>query len=219
VDVKDFAVPGGATVQEVTGRPLAPPAALNLEMPPAGRLTPPRGTPRISLATIASEAPSPPFTAEITVRLMRGAAQVLKRGVLFLVRPEEVRGMGQFGIDLPGRFAAEAVRDTAIPLSEPSVFRHVVEQRETYRGLLPPTPWNQHLVERLGGMRPPEVAVVPMVVAGTVRLVFYGDNLPDSREVGPLDGLEHAVAEAGLAMERALKGSRERNLHDGGQAS
>ena len=196
--------------------PLPPPvrAAPSLDMPPADRLTPPRGTPRISLAAIASAAPSPPLTAEITLRLMRGAAQVLKRGVLFLVRLEEVRGMAQFGLDLPGRFAAEAVRDTAIPLSEPSVFRHVVERRQTYRGLRPPTPWNHHLGERLGGLRPTEVAVVPMVVASTVRVVFYGDNLPDTRGVGPLDRLEEAVAEGALAMERALLGRREKSLDD-----
>ena len=213
--VKNFVVPEGFAAQEVVGPPLPPvTAALNLDMPPAGRLTPPRGTPKISLAAIASEAPSPPLTAEITLRLMRGAAQVLKRGVLFLVRLEEVRGMAQFGLDLPARFAAEAVRDTAIPLNEPSVFRHVVERRETYRGLLPPTPWNRHLVERLGGLWPSEVAAVPMVVAGTVRVVFYGDNLPDTRGVGPLDRLEEAVAEGARAMERALLGRREKSLDD-----
>ncbi len=193
-------------------------AAPSLDMPPAGRLTPPRGTPKISLAAIANEAP-PPLTAEITLRLMRGAAQILNRGVLFLVRLEEVRGVAQFGLELPGRFAAEAVRHTTIPLGEPSVFRHVVERRETYRGPLPPTPWNHHLVERLGGRRPPEVAVVPMVVAGTVRAVFYGDNLPDPRGVGPLGRLEEAVAEGALAMERALLGGREKGKGDSGPPS
>jgi hypothetical protein len=215
--VKGFVVPERFTAEEGIARPRPPAkAAPNLDMPPADCLTPPRGTTRISLATIASKAPSPPFKAEITLGLMRGAARVLNRGVLFLVRLEEVRGMSQFGLDLPGRFAAEAVRDTAIPLSEPSVFRHVVEHRESYRGLLPPTPWNRHLVERLGGLRPPEVAVVPMVVAGTVRVVFYGDNLPDNRGVGPLDGLEETVAGAALAMERALLESRDRSPLDGG---
>jgi hypothetical protein len=213
--VKGFVVPEGFAAQEV-GPPLPPPGttALNLDMPPSDRLTPPRGTRRISLAAIASEAPSPPLTAEITLRLMRGAAQILKRGVLFLVRLEEVRGMAQFGLDLPGRFAAEVVRDTAIPLSEPSVFRPAVERCLAYRGILPPTPWNRHLVERLGGLWPSEVAVVPMVVAGTVQVVFYGDNLKDARGVGPLDRLEEAVAEGALAMERALLGRREKNLDD-----
>lgn len=215
--VKDFVVPDGFAAPEGARR--APPSpgtvAMSFEMPPADRLTPPRGTARISLATIASEAPSPPVTAEITMRLMRGAARTLKRGALFLVRHEEVRGLSQFGLGLPERLAVEAVRDTVIPLSEPSVFRHVVEQRETYRGLLPATPWNRHLVERLGGVEPPEVAVVPMVVAGTVRLVFYGDNLPDSRELGPLAGFEETMAEAALAMERALLEGRGRI--DGGR--
>lgn len=212
VDVKDFVAPPGVPAHEAMGRP-RPPARVgpDLDMPPADRLTPPRGTPRISLATIASAAPSPPFTAELTLRLMRSANRLLSRGVLFLVRLEEVRGMSQFGLNLPERLAADVVRDTAIPLREPSVFRQAVEQRATYRGPLPRTPWNRHLVERLGGLEPSEVVAAPMVVAGTVRLVFYGDNLPDSREVGPLDGLEAAVAEGALAMERALLESREKS--------
>jgi uncharacterized protein DUF4388 len=212
VDVKDFLVPEGFTAQEVLTLPEPIKAVLDGDMPAPGILTPPRGTPQISLGVIVNEAPSPPFTAEITLRLMRYAAQILNRGALFLVRPDEVRGMGQFGINLPGRFAAEVVRDTAIPLSEPSVFRDVVEGRETYRGPLPATPWNRHLAERLGGAKPTEVVVLPMVVGGTVRLVFYGDNLPEQRDVGPLDALEYAVAEAALAMERALVESREKSL-------
>jgi len=210
VDVKDFVVPEGFTAQEVLLAAGAP--ASHRDMPPSPRLTPPKGTPLISLGAIASEVPSPPFTAEITLRLMRYASQILNRGVLFLVRPDEVRGMGQFGISLPGRFAAEAVRDTAIPLAEPSVFRDVVERRETWRGPLEPTPWNRHLVERLGGQAPSEAVVVPMVVGDAVRVVFYGDNLPDGREVGPLDALEYAVGEAALAMERTLVESREKSL-------
>jgi hypothetical protein len=212
VDVRDFVVPEGFSAQEVLRLPPTVAAVLDGDMPASSRLTPPRGTPRISLAAIASEAPFLPFTAEITLRLMRYAAQILNRGVLFLVRPDEVRGMGHFGINFPGRFAAEVVRDTAIPLGEPSVFRDVIEGRATYRGPLKPTPWNHHLVDRLGGTRPVEVVVVPMVVGGAVRVVFYGDNLPDGREVGPLDALEYAVTEAALAMERTVVASREKSL-------
>ena len=54
--------------------------------------------------------------------------------------------------------------------------------------------------------------VIPMIVAGTVAIVFYGDNLPDNRPIGPVDNLEFMMAEAGVALERALVNSRERSL-------
>jgi len=120
----------------------------------------------VPLGAIVPEAPSPAVTAEVTLRLMRYASQILNRSVLFLVRPDEVRGMGQFGVQIPGRPAADQVRDTVIPLGEPSVFRDVVERRETYRGSLEDSRWNRHLVYRLGGQQPSEVVAVPMIVGG-----------------------------------------------------
>ncbi len=120
--------------------------------------------------------------------------------------------MGQFGLELPERFAAQIVRDTVIPLREPSIFRDVVEGRLTWRGALEPTPWNRHLLDRLGGLTPAEAVVMPMVVGGVVRVVLYGDNLPELRPVGSIDALESVVTEAALAMERVTVEIRERGL-------
>jgi hypothetical protein len=67
-------------------------------------------------------------------------------------------------------------------------------------------------VHRLGGQPPREVVVIPMIVGGAVSILFYGDDLPDHRTIGPLDALEFMIAEAGVAMERALVEGRERSL-------
>jgi hypothetical protein len=96
------------------------------------------------------------------------------------------------------------VRETVVPLGEPSVLGEVVETRRTYRGPLEDTPCNRYLVDRLGGSEPSEVVVVPMTLRGDVAVLFYGDNAPDQRPIGPLDSLEFMIAEAAVAMERAL---------------
>ena len=166
------------------------------------------------LGDVLPLASAPAVTAEVTLRLMRYASQILSRGVLFVVRPDELRGIGQFGVQVPTGSAADQVRETVVPLSEPSVLREVVEKRKTFQGTLPDARWNRHLIHRLGGAEPGEVVVVPMIVGGAVALLFYGDNLPDRKPIGPVDALEFMIAEAALAMERSVLEAREQALQD-----
>lgn len=193
VDVKDFLLAEGVSPQDVLGD------AASATLPPQ-----PEEPHAVSLGDIVTGASPAAFTAEVTLRLMRYAAQMLPRGVLFVVRPHDIRGMGQFGVEVPGHSASDRVRDTLIPLGEPSVFRDVVEQRQTYQGPLDDTSCHRQLQDRLGGYQPTEVVVVPMIVRGAVAVLFYGDNAPDGRPIGPLGPLELMVSEAAAAMERAL---------------
>lgn len=157
-----------------------------------------------SLTAVAAEIRSPAFTAEITLRLLSYAAQTVSRGVLFVVRGNEARGMGQFNIDLGGSDADTRVRALKVPLDEPSVLAHVVGRREAYQGPLETTPWNDKLVNELGGKQPSESIAVPMTVSSLVALVLYGDNLPGDRPIGHVHGLGLLMEQAGLAMERVV---------------
>jgi hypothetical protein len=205
VDDKDFLRSEGFSPQEMLGD-TAPPVSPPARPAPPGGETPPPGFPHF----LASSA-SPALTPEVTLRLLRYASQILSRGVLFAVRGEELRGMGEFGVQVVGRSAAEQVRETVVPLGEPSVLRDVVEKRETFRGPLPDSRWSRHLVHRLGGQEPSEVVIVPMIVGRQVAALFYGDNVPDLRPIGPVDTLEFMVAETAAAMEQAPADSRERS--------
>ena len=62
--------------------------------------------------------------------------------------------------------------------------------------MLPLSFWDDFLVAQLGGGRPREIVVVPAVAGGDVVAVLYGDNFPGDAPIGPLAGLEAAVAEA-----------------------
>jgi hypothetical protein len=53
-----------------------------------------------------------------------------------------------------------------------------------------------------------------MIVGGAVAVLFYGDNLPDLRPIGPVDALEFMIAEAAVAMERGVLEAREQALLD-----
>ena len=155
-----------------------------------------------STALAIAKAPlAPSLRGEVTLGLLRRASAVVGRGLLLLLRGDEAQGAGQVGLDeLPD--ADELARSVRLPLAEPSVVSDAVERRESWRGPVPPAPANERLLALLGGRRPREALVVPMVLRDGVGLVFYGDDATSERPIGPTEELEWALLEAGLAMER-----------------
>lgn len=214
VDLKDYLLDVGFDPKEVLFRVLAGSEPAKPEPPPEPQKAGDPGT--VPLGPILEkgggpgtvplgailDTPAPAFTAEITLKLMSYAAQILSRGVLFHVAGGRARGIGQFGITLQGRSASDQITETIIPLREQSLLRDVVERRGTYRGPLAMSRWNAYLVNRLGGQEPSEVVAVPLVLRGAVHGILYGDNLPEMRPVGPIDALEFMVAETAQALER-----------------
>jgi Domain of unknown function (DUF4388) len=149
------------------------------------------------------------FSGEVVLLLLRFASQVLARAVAFVLDGEAVRGVGQFGLQTPGRAPAEVVGETVISLREPSILRTAVMSRKAYVGALEPTRLNLKLIKRLGGILPREALAMPLVVRGEVHLVLYGDNAAEGRAIGPLDSLEAAAARAARILERTIA-ARER---------
>jgi len=156
-----------------------------------------------SARSIADAVFSPALRAETTVGLLRRAAAVVVRGLLLVVRGDEVHGAGQFGLEGSGE-PDDVARSLRLPLREPSIVADAVERRETWRGPVPETPANDQLMNLLGGPRPLEAVVVPMLVREGVGLVLYGDNATALGPIGPVEDLEWALLEAGLSMERDL---------------
>ncbi len=183
--------------------------------PKGGKAARPKGEPTLaSLKSIMTELRSPAFGGEITLWLLRYAGTIVRRRVLFSISKEGIRGMGQAGLDGGGDDANERVRRIRVPAHEPSVFRHAVEAKSSYSGPISDGDWDRYLVEQLGGEKPPEVAVVPMVVNGNTVALLYGDNLPDGGPIGPIDGLDLLMLEAGLAMEKTALEVRLRALQE-----
>ncbi len=166
---------------------------------------------RVSLESLMAEVQSPAFTGEIALALLRYASSVVERGLFFVVHAGEARAIGQFGFDGDRRVLRRA-GDLRVLLTRPSLLSAVVERREAYRGPLPGTPQNESFSELLGGGRPRAVVAIPMIVGGRVGFIFYGDDLPSHAPIGPSEGLEYLIIEAGLAMERLALERRQRML-------
>jgi len=158
-----------------------------------------------TLKSMFDELRFPTATAEVTLLILRYASEVVNRAILFMAKKDEVRGLGQFGIELEsGRSADQVVRKIVIPLGEPSLFRTVIENRRTYLGPLEPTEQNKHLINTVGGAMPDKALAIPLIVDSKVALVVYGDNLPDQRPIKGVETLEIFMNQAGMALEKAL---------------
>jgi hypothetical protein len=199
VDAEDLVVAAGVATDQVLLEAMT-------RMDEAG----PEGPPSTPLA-IAAGPLAPSLRGEVALGLLRRASAVAARGILLLRRGDEAHGAGQVGLDeLPD--ADDLARGIRLPLADPSVVSEAVERRESWRGPVPQTPANERLLALLGGVRPTEAIVVPMVLRGGVGLVFYGDNAATGKPLGPADELEWALLEAGLAMERDLLEERLRDF-------
>ena len=146
-------------------------------------------------------------TSEIALLILRYSTRIVNRGVLVGVSSRGITGLGQFGIgrsndDTPN--VTNRIRHLHIPSDEPSIFRDVIERKATFHGKLEQCPWNNYLVDQLGGVVPPEVVVTPIIVDGKVAVLLYGDNLPGGHPITSIHGLELLAIEAGMAIEKNI---------------
>lgn len=165
-----------------------------------------------TLSALFTELRFPTATTEIALLILRYASEVVNRAVLFLIRGEEAVGLGQFGVEAPGGSADERVRAIRIPLNEPSVFSQVWQRRQGYAGTIERTYWHERFYEALGGKRPAEACVFPLVIGDTVRFLLYGDNQPAGGPLQEVETLEIFINQAGLAMEKAMLEQRLREM-------
>lgn len=156
------------------------------------------------LTSMIAELSGPSTSSEITLLILRFASELMNRAVLFLVKKEDIVGLGQFGIVFKEGSADMRIRDVKIPLQDQSILRDVIEKKITFRGQLPPGKWNDYLVEQLGGERPAEVFISPLISDGRVIGLLYGDNIPKKERIADTEGLEAFIKVAGFAFGKVL---------------
>lgn len=164
------------------------------------------------LKAMIGELNDPASSGQITLLILRFAAELMNRAAIFLVAKTQIAGLGQFGLNLDGLNPQRHVRQIRIPLNAPSIFREAIQKRMPLKKPLKSTPWNDYLVRNLGGLPPREVFVAPIIAGGKIAAILYGDNAPEEREIGDTDSLEIFLAQAGLAMEKALLERRLREM-------
>lgn len=157
------------------------------------------------LKGLMGELASPRESSEISLLVLRLASEYFERAVLFLVKKDEISGLGGFGETGDTEMMMQKVRRVRIPVEADSVLGEAIRGRTTVRRVEGDyTGTDGDFAEALGTHRPPEMVVIPMVSRGRAIAVLYADNAV-SRQVAPdISGIEIFMAQAGLAMEKAL---------------
>jgi CheY-like chemotaxis protein len=156
------------------------------------------------LRGMLEELNNPSLGGGIILLVLRFAAEFMNRAVIFIVKRDEIAGLGQFGINDQDGQADSGVRNMRIPRGEASLFTQVIETQTSVKMQPDDSPWNRYLLSQLGSGTPVEVFVGPIVSEGKVVALLYGDNLPGDKPIGDTDSLEIFLSQAGLAMEKAL---------------
>jgi hypothetical protein len=159
---------------------------------------------------------APNFASEVPPTMMRLGAEVVERGVLFRLTKAGICAVSQFGMETNGGGNEDTVKKIVIPLNQPSLLTEVTSSRQTYRGQLQTTAWNDFLIKKLGGPAPKEVIAVPLIVDGNVAMIFYGDDGGKSRPIGEVEGLEVFMSQVGLAIEKEDLAKKVESLEQGG---
>ena len=138
------------------------------------------------------------------VLIMHLAADVVSRGVLLFVRKDGITGHDQFGVGGGRDSGDERVINIKIPWNEPSILAATTHARTTYRGKIGPGKWNDYFLGQLGGSRPNEVVIIPIIVAGKVVAIFYGDDAGGGTPVGDVERLQALISQTFSAVEASI---------------
>ncbi len=156
------------------------------------------------LRGMLQELNNPSLGGGIILLILRFASELMNRAVILLVKEDEIVGLGQFGIELQNESADVRVRNTKMPKAEEHVFTEALKTFAPYHRNPKTTDWNDYFFKQMGGKKPSEVFVGPLISEGRVVAVLYGDNLDDDKPIGDTESLEIFLSQAGLAMEKAL---------------
>lgn len=156
------------------------------------------------LRGMLQELNNPGLGGGIILLVLRFASELMNRAVIFLVKEDEIVGLGQFGIESTDEIADVRVRRMKIPRRQDAVLEHVLREMAPLKTTVGNGYWDRYLVEQLGGGEPAEVFLGPIISEGKVVAVLYGDNLPAKTAIGDTESLEIFLSQAGMAMEKAL---------------
>ncbi|MGH7478481.1 MAG: hypothetical protein ACREJ8_02685, partial [Candidatus Methylomirabilales bacterium] len=185
--------PATSTAKEQQVPTSAAPSGISLEGP-FPEIEPSRITDEIML-----NSPIAPW-----VLIMHLAADVVSRGVLLFVRKDGITGHDQFGVGGGRDSGDERVINIKIPWNEPSILAATKHARTTYQGKIGPGKWNDYFLNQLGGKRPDEAVIIPIIVAGNVVAIFYGDDAGSGTPLRDIQRLQALIGQTFSAVEASI---------------
>jgi Type II secretion system (T2SS), protein E, N-terminal domain len=133
---------------------------------------------------------------EIAEILIGYLGQEFERGALFQVRGGSVYGWKSI-------YRQQEVKDFprfALPLTEPSVLKTVAQGAVFHMGPIPETPFNQIMLDWMGGGQPDTAVLLPLLIMGRVVNILYAEG-KEKELGGRFVELQKLMTKAVLAFE------------------
>jgi CheY-like chemotaxis protein len=156
---------------------------------------------------------------EIATLVMKVAREFFERALLFVVKNDEARGLGGFGLAPRDETLNLLARQITIPLGEPSLFKDVARERHAFAGSPPNDRWLGHMMGRIGRFQSRGIAILPLVAHRETIAMVFGDNPETGRDPGSLEPLEVFVQQAGIALENVFLQKKLQAAEDKDRAS
>ncbi len=145
---------------------------------------------------------------DVSLVVLQYVAEFLERGIIFLVRKNDLLGLGSFGVDSKGDTISATAMRLKIPLSESSIFRHVVQTGMVFKGASGDTLLKEYVFDRIGSPLSNDVLLLPLKTENKTRAIVYGDFGRREAESLKIDVFEILASQAGMAIEIALQRTR-----------
>jgi CheY-like chemotaxis protein len=155
---------------------------------------------------------------QIATLIMKVSREFFERSILFVVKNEQARGLGGFGLAPREETLNLLARQIAIPLGEPSVFADAASGRKAFTGPAPADRWCGHVMGRIGRFQSSEIALLPLRAHRETIALLFGDNPETGRGIAGIEALEVFVHQAGIALENVFLQRKLQSLQAGDEA-
>lgn len=157
------------------------------------------------LKGLLGEMANPKESQEISLLVLRLAAEYFERGVLLLVKRDEIIGLGGFGVTGDNETMSRKVSRLKVPFNAFKVWKKIIEEKSTVITKSIEAPLADiDFFHSIGSVIPKECVNIPMVSRGRVIAILYADNAVSGEPLPDLSAIEIFMIQAGIAMERAL---------------
>jgi hypothetical protein len=142
--------------------------------------------------------------SEVSLALLQSVSELFERSITFIVRQTELTGEKAIGVYAEKEAGPTSVTRLKVPLSQPSVFRDVVERGQVFYGESADEVLREHLFEAIGEPLSPAIILLPVKSDGKTVMLTYGDFGGKEASSGQYDLLEILAGGAGLVLENSL---------------
>ncbi len=154
---------------------------------------------------------------EISMTLLGYMAEQLRRSIMFLVRPDDLLGLGSFGFEGIDKADPTDIMKLKIPLDGTSLLVKVIKEGLTFHGETDDAFIERHIFQKFGRPTCDNILLLPLRAENRTILLCYGDFGNQRATIFQIEALEIISCLAGMAFENALLRKKlqqfEREIH------